>query len=155
MEKIDPAIYKHRLHKVWIEMKTRCYNKNRRYYHLYGGRGIKVCPGWSDSRMGYPNFYKWAIENGYKYEPFPNNKRNKWSLDRIDNNKDYSPDNCRWADIETQNNNRRAEKTIEYKGEVMAIKTVLKQHNTTVQTFYYLLKQGLNEVEALDYISSL
>lgn len=85
------------LYRRWIDMKGRCYNPNQKNYKHYGGRGIKVCEEWL-GKNGYKNFEKWALKNGYKKE---------LSLDKIDNNKNYSPDNCRWATQRLQNINKR------------------------------------------------
>lgn len=78
-------------------MKRRCYNSKNISYKNYGGRGIKVSDEWL-GKDGFKNFLKWAINNGYKKE---------LQLDRINNNKDYSPENCRWVDRKTNMNNRR------------------------------------------------
>lgn len=106
------------------------------------------------------NFYNWSIKNGYKFEPIepkPNAKRvrNKWALDRIDNNGDYCPQNCRFADIKTQNANRRADVEITYRGETKRTKDFIREYKSTVPFFYYLLRQGMREVDALDYIYRL
>lgn len=76
-------------------MKARCTNPNNPDYHHYGGRGITVCDEW----LSYDNFYEWAMSNGYD---------DTLSIDRIDNNKGYSPDNCRFVTIKEQCRNRRS-----------------------------------------------
>lgn len=97
-ELIKPG--RHRLYWVWRGMKQRCSNPNHNHYKHYGGRGISVCPEWENS---YENFYNWAMENGYD----ENAPRGQCTLDRIDNDRGYSPNNCRWADAITQRHNRR------------------------------------------------
>lgn len=90
---------KSRLYHVWSDMKNRCYNSKIHNYHRYGGRGITVCDEW---RNDFGKFYEWAIGNGYD----ENAPYGQCTLDRIDNDKGYSPDNCRWVDVKTQNNNK-------------------------------------------------
>ena len=82
------------LHNRWKAIKQRCLNSNNKRYQDYGERGINICDEWLDFR----NFEKWALNNGYA---------ENLSLDRVDNDKGYSPDNCRWTDEITQNRNRR------------------------------------------------
>lgn len=83
-----------RLYKIWIGMKNRCYNPSTPHYEYYGGRGINVCNDW---KFDFEPFYKWSTENGYE---------DGLSIDRIDNGKGYSPDNCRWATKEQQARNK-------------------------------------------------
>lgn len=90
---------KSRLYHVWQNIKKRCSNPNVHNYHRYGGRGITVCDEWRDD---FGKFYEWAIANGYD----ENAPYGQCTIDRIDNDKGYSPDNCRWVDVKTQNNNK-------------------------------------------------
>lgn len=86
---------KTRLYCIWEGIKTRCLKETHHSYGNYGGRGIKVCPEWENS---YITFREWALANGY---------RSDLSIDRIDVNGDYCPDNCRWVDSSTQALNKR------------------------------------------------
>lgn len=96
-----------RLYRIWGNMKERTTNPKLRSYKNYGGRGITVCPEWTDKENGFINFYKWAMSHGYSDE---------LSIDRIDNDKGYSPDNCRWANAQQQTDNRRCSKPFVWEG---------------------------------------
>lgn len=82
-----------RLYGIWVGMKTRCNNPKRKDYSYYGGKGIRVCEEWTNS---YLLFKDWALSNGYAED---------LTLDRIQSDKDYSPDNCRWVNRQEQSRN--------------------------------------------------
>lgn len=101
---------KSRIYKIWRNMKTRCYNCNDKKYKDYGARGITICKEWKDN---FYAFYEWAVNNGYK----ENESYTNCTIDRIDNNKGYYPENCRWTTLEVQANNKRTNSIIVYNGE--------------------------------------
>ena len=91
------GLWSHRLYPVWHAMKQRCTNPNHNRYKNYGGRGITVCEEWLDVKNFIEDMYPSYMEG--------------LSLDRIDNDKGYSPDNCRWTTGEIQNTNQRVKST--------------------------------------------
>lgn len=89
------GLYDNKLYNAWTNIIQRCLNKNNKAYVNYGNRGISICSEWKNNFM---SFYNWALENGY---------REDLSIDRIDVNGNYEPNNCRWANKTTQMRNTR------------------------------------------------
>ncbi len=104
-------VKKHELYAVWRGMKARCYNENNPSYKHYGARGISVCDEWIN------DFKKFIDDMGPRPKGKGKGGLSNYSLDRIDNDKGYSPENCRWATISEQNINRRKlPNALEYPG---------------------------------------
>lgn len=98
-----------RIYRIWSGMKDRCCNPNSKYWKNYGGRGISVCDDWKTS---FESFYEWSMDNGYTQE---------LTLDRVNNDGNYEPSNCRWATMKEQSNNKRTNHYLTYKGETHTI----------------------------------
>jgi hypothetical protein len=135
--KIEKPHLKHdktktRIYNIYNKMKNRYYNPNYFQYYLYGGKGIKVCKEWKDN---FINFYNWAMNNGYK---------DNLSIDRIDGNKGYSPDNCRWATAKEQCRNLSTNINIEYKGQTHCLTEWAEILNINVATLYWRYKHWNN-----------
>ena len=107
--RIKHNLHNTRLYGIWLSMKERCYNPKKSSYNLYGGRGIIVCDEWLHD---FQAFYDWSMANGY---------RDDLTLDREDGNKNYCPENCRWATIFEQNNNTSRNRHLTYKGETHTV----------------------------------
>lgn len=120
---------KTRLYKTWQGMKKRCYNHKNNQYKNYGGRGITVCQEWLDDFM---NFYNWSIENGYA---------DNLTIDRIDVNGNYSPDNCRWATIKEQGFNRRNNHLLTFKN----VTKTMKEWSIEVGLNYDCIRSRIND----------
>jgi hypothetical protein len=116
-----------RLHRIWSAMRARCHNKNSHEYFRYGGRGISVCEEWRNS---FEAFYDWSMRNGYA---------DNLSIDRINNDGNYEPSNCRWATNRVQASNKRTTRLIEYKGE----KKMLMDWAETLKLNYHTLASRL------------
>lgn len=106
-----------RIYNIYHNMKQRCYNPNNTGYYRYGKRNIQVCDEWKNS---FEKFYEWAITNGYQ---------DNLTIDRIDNNGNYEPSNCRWVDKITQSNNTEKTRFYTYNGETLTISQLAKKYN--------------------------
>jgi hypothetical protein len=115
-------------YECWGGIIQRCNNPKRAYYHLYGGRGIKICDRWLD----FENFF---ADMGEK----PSNKH---SIDRIDNDGDYEPSNCRWATVLEQANNRRDNKVLSYVGLELTVAEWARRISVSPFTLYARIRRG-------------
>lgn len=131
-----------RLYRVWLRMKTRCSNHNVQEYRNYGERGIRVCEEWEKS---YASFREWALENGYN----PNAKQGECTIDRIDNNKGYFPDNCRWVSMKEQSINRRCNVFLTINGERMVVSEAAKKYNVPYDTLLARHHMGWKDEDAI------
>lgn len=115
---------KERLYGIWHGMKQRCYDSSCKDFDRYGKRGICVCENW---RNDYNAFREWSINNGYD---------SKKTIDRIDVNGNYAPDNCRWITLEEQNRNKEETIYLEYNGERKSLADWCDDLGIKYQTVY-------------------
>ena len=125
-----------RIYRIWRGMKTRCENSKDYHYEFYGKRGIKVCDEWQK----FEPFYKWATENGYAEH---------LTLERINNDGNYEPSNCRWATVKEQCNNRRTSRFITYNNVTRTLSEWAEIANMKPGSLAYRLKCGWSMEEAL------
>lgn len=128
-----------RLYGIWKNMKRRCNSPNDKRYETYGEKGIKVCKEWSDS---YQSFKEWAYANGYDDSA----EFQKCTLDRIDNDGDYEPSNCRWVDKITQANNTSKNHHVELNGIKMTIAEFARAMNISKNHAWYYIDKFEREV---------
>lgn len=124
-----------RLYVVWRDAKSRCYNPNNKGYKNYGGKGITMCDEW---RNDFKVFYDWSMANGYDKDA----KRGECTLDRIDNNKGYSPDNCRWVDRFVQANNKCNNRFLTYNGKTHTVTEWSRILEINSSALFSRLKKG-------------
>lgn len=118
-----------RLYGIWKGLRQRCDFSWGKSYDRYGGRGIKVCDEWDND---FTAFYDWAISNGYdENAPF-----GQCTIDRIDTNKDYCPENCRWVTLKEQANNRTNTLFYTYNNETHSLADWARIINIDYQTLY-------------------
>lgn len=130
------AVTKRPEYSIWLGMKNRCTNKSYNLFHRYGGRGIKVCDRWKES------FTDFISDVGDR----PSSHH---SLDRIDNNGDYSPENCQWATAEDQANNTIKNINIEAYGIKMSVARWCRVLEIKKERVYYRLKIGWSDHDSL------
>lgn len=120
----------HPLYTVWNDMKARCFNRKDRSYPRYGGRGITVCNEW---RNEFQTFYNWATVNGYA---------RGLQIDRIDNEGNYEPCNCRWATRSENGRNKRNNRIIEFNGKAVCLSEWGEMTGLTAETIHKRIKRG-------------
>ena len=126
-----------KLYPIYDSMKRRCYNLNNKGYKNYGGRGITVCDEWI---LDSPSFFSWALENGYK---------EGLTLDRVNNDGPYSPENCRWATYKEQCVNKRSNHWITFNGETKTVSQWVAITHISKTTILDRLKAGWTVERAL------
>lgn len=140
---IKHGFYKERLYRVWAGMKDRCNNPNNSRYKNYGGRGIKVCKEWEEDYVAFRTF---MLENGYD----ENAPYGQCTIDRIDNDGDYCPENCRIIDNRQQQINKPSTRKYEYHGKMLTIDEALEGKNITRSGVIWRLKKGWTLQDAID-----
>lgn len=122
---------------IWSGMKQRCYDPKQSRYNSYGGRGIGIHEEWLNDPT---KFYRWAYDNGYK---------KGLSIDRVDNEKGYSPSNCRFIPLEKQSKNRRTNNHIKLNGETKTLSEWCRHYKINRSTVRGRLKKGWSVEKAL------
>ena len=134
------GLYNTKLEIAWSHMKQRCLNPKSKEYKNYGGRGITICDEWENDVAA---FAKWAYENGY---------REGLTIDRIDNNGNYTPENCRWTTMEVQENNKRNNQYYDWNGEQITLSQIAKRNDISRNRLYYrIYSKGMELQDAIDY----
>lgn len=130
------GLSKHPLYKTWRNMIARCENPRATHHEYYCDKGITVCSEWHK----FVKFYDWSISNGW---------RSGLTIDRIDSNKGYSPDNCRWVDYVIQNNNLASNHLITYKNETHSIYAWARKLGINPKTLGERIRRGWSVERAL------
>lgn len=119
-----------RIYNIWLSMRSRCSYSKSKFYKNYGGRGIKVCVEWESDFL---TFYEWAMNNGYE---------DNLSIDRIKNDGNYEPSNCKWSTEKEQSNNTRMNLLIDYKGETRTATQWAEELNIERSKIYTWVAKG-------------
>lgn len=133
---------KTRLYRVWAGMKNRCYNPEASNYQYYGALGINVCDEWKDDFVA---FESWALLNGYDATA----SAQECTLDRIDNTKGYSPENCRWANHSDQCNNQSTNRVFTYNGQTHTMSEWAKLVGIKYTTLRSRVRNGMAFEDAI------
>jgi hypothetical protein len=131
------GLSKHPLYKTWHNMRSRCNNPNATKYELYGGKGIKVCNEWNSK---FVCFYEWSINNGWE---------KGLTIERLDSNKNYEPNNCIWANYKTQNNNTTQNHSITFDGKTMNLNQWAEYLNISKKMLSERIRRGWTIKRAL------
>lgn len=130
---------RNRIYRTYQAMKDRCTNENSQFYKEYGGRGISICDDWLGEN-GFENFYDWAMRNGYS---------GTLTIDRIEVNGNYEPNNCRWATMKVQNNNLRSNRRITINGITHTVAEWSDIVGIKSATIFSRLRSGMSEESAI------
>ena len=128
-----------RQYRIYAKIKRRCFVENDPAYKDYGGRGITMCDEWRES---FEAFYEWSVNNGYSDDR---------TIDRIDNDGNYCPENCRWADKNTQANNTRANRYITIGDKTHTLSEWSKICGVPYKRVWVRIKSGWSVIDALSY----
>lgn len=137
------GFYKHPIYQAWSHIKQRCYNPNCKEYEHYGGRGITMCDDWLNNPV---EFINWSFDNGWE---------KGLTIDRIDNDKGYYPDNCRWVSMEVQENNKSDNHYYLYNGESKTLSQIARENNVSRNSLYYRVNvKNMSIEKALEILKS-
>lgn len=128
---------RHRIYRIWVAMRQRCEKQYSSHFAAYGGRGINVCHEWKTS---FPAFLSWATAHGYN---------DSLSIDRINPNGDYTPENCRWATPQEQACNQRTSCYVEVDGVTKTVAEWSKHKGIHLTTLYRRYRKGITGKEFL------
>lgn len=141
--KFQHLVHEHkRLYSIYNGIKKRCYNPNENRYKDYGGRGIVMGNEWLNPTNGFDNFVEWSLNNGYTEE---------MTIERIDVNGDYRPENCKWITSKEQAFNKRDTRWVDYKGEHVQLIVLCERLGVTYDTVHdRIYKRGWSVEEAIE-----
>lgn len=126
--------YPEKLRKTYSNMKERCYNPNAKGYKYYGGKGINICDEWLSDKI---KFFNWSLDNGYN---------EGLSIDRIETDKDYEPNNCRWITMAEQQSNRTNNVFIEFNGKTKTISQWSRETGVDINLISSRYHKGENDL---------